>query len=482
MSKGLKIIRLQAENIKKIVAVEITPDGNMVHITGRNGAGKTSVLDSIWWALGGMSNVQSVPIRRGQKNAKVVLDLGEFVVTRTFRALEGGDVTSSIKVENKEGARFASPQKMLDKLLGKLSFDPLAFSRMDTKEQFQTLRNFVPDVDFDAIDAANRSDFEKRTTLNRRAKEARNAASQIIVLKGFVAGARIDESALVDKLEAAAGQNADIETRKANREKMAEKIKANREEAQRVAGDAEITATAYVTGEDGRNKEMVKQAKERAAEIIRDAEKRAEENFKKASALHDSTLKDSKEKASALTEEASSLEGKLAGAGPLPQPVDVSDLRQQIEKAKENNSQVDVMERRDGHAKTAGDLEGQAKALTEAMDKRKADRTEKIAAAKIPVEGISFGEGEVLLEGLPFDQASDAEQLRASIAIAMAMNPDLKVIRIRDGSLLDSTSLKMLSDIINKADFQVWIERADDSGKVGFVLEDGQIKNKVESK
>ena len=58
----MKIVSLQAENIKKLVAVEIKPDGNMVQITGKNGHGKTSVLDAIWWALAGLSNVQAVPI------------------------------------------------------------------------------------------------------------------------------------------------------------------------------------------------------------------------------------------------------------------------------------------------------------------------------------------------------------------------------------------------------------------------------------
>ena len=49
----MNIVKLRAENIKRIVAVEIEPDGALVQITGRNGAGKSSVLDAIWWALAG---------------------------------------------------------------------------------------------------------------------------------------------------------------------------------------------------------------------------------------------------------------------------------------------------------------------------------------------------------------------------------------------------------------------------------------------
>ncbi len=80
-----------------------------------------------------------------------------------------------------------------------------------------------------------------------------------------------------------------------------------------------------------------------------------------------------------------------------------------------------------------------------------------------------------MLNGVPLTQASDAEQLRASLAIAMALNPKLRVIRVRDGSLLDSNAMKIIAEMAETKDFQVWIERVDDSGKVGFVLEDGHV-------
>jgi len=110
------------------------------------------------------------------------------------------------------------------------------------------------------------------------------------------------------------------------------------------------------------------------------------------------------------------------------------------------------------------------------MAKQEEEKAAKIAAAKMPVPGLSFGDGMVVLNGVPFDQASDAEQLRTSIAIAMALNPKLRVIRVRDGSLLDEESMKLLEQMADSKDYQVWIERVDGSGKVGFVLEDGLVK------
>ena len=47
----MKIVELRAENVKRLKAVEITPDGTLQVIGGRNAQGKSSVLDAIWLAL-----------------------------------------------------------------------------------------------------------------------------------------------------------------------------------------------------------------------------------------------------------------------------------------------------------------------------------------------------------------------------------------------------------------------------------------------
>ena len=118
----MKIVKLEVENIKRVVKVDITPGGLMVLITGPNGAGKSSVLDAIWWALAGERSHQSAPIRTGEKTARVSLDLGDVAVTREWARRSESDgatstperVTTRLTVENADGSRFTSPQKMLD--------------------------------------------------------------------------------------------------------------------------------------------------------------------------------------------------------------------------------------------------------------------------------------------------------------------------------------------------------------------------------
>ena len=87
----MKILQLNAENVKRLTVVEISPTGDIVEIAGKNGNGKTSVLDSIYWALGGGKGVQAKPIRTGAETAKIKLQLGEketvsLIVERKFTA------------------------------------------------------------------------------------------------------------------------------------------------------------------------------------------------------------------------------------------------------------------------------------------------------------------------------------------------------------------------------------------------------------
>ena len=139
----MKIVKFQAEHFKRLKVVEISPSGDMITLAGKNGSGKSSVLDAIYAALGGRDAAPEVAIARGEESARIRLDLGELVVTRKFTARD-----TSFVVEAANGARFPSPQRMLDDLIGAIAFDPLRFVRLKPKEQMDELRKLVAfDVD-----------------------------------------------------------------------------------------------------------------------------------------------------------------------------------------------------------------------------------------------------------------------------------------------------------------------------------------------
>lgn len=83
----MRIIKLTAENVKRLKVVDITPKGDVVEITGPNESGKTSVLDSIWWAIAGERVIQSEPIRQGEEEARIRLDLGDIIVPSRRRTM-----------------------------------------------------------------------------------------------------------------------------------------------------------------------------------------------------------------------------------------------------------------------------------------------------------------------------------------------------------------------------------------------------------
>ena len=426
----MKIVNLQAENIKRLVAVEIAPDGNMVEITGRNGAGKTSVLDSIFWVLAGTKPHQSKPIRQGQTEARIRLDLGEIVVKRTFRDVGGGKVTTRVTVETPAGAKWGSPQTMLDDLLGTLTFDPLAFARMDATRQYDALKTLCG-LDLDALAAANRDDYRERTDWNRAAHERRAAAAQIGIPEDAPTEA-VDVAGLVAQISAGEETNRD-------RSAFLHDVARREERAATRDREAEVGAR-------------------RAAGLRREAD------------LLDVA-------AAAKSAEAEKERGFIREMGDPPEAFDPGPIQARIGDAQRINGLLAQREQRDRFLAEAAEAEKSAEALTKRMEERTAEAKAAVEAADMPVDGLSLDEGRVVYNDLPFDQASDAEQLRVSCAMAMRDNATLKVIRVRDGSLLDEDSLRVLGEMADAADYQVWIERVDTSGKVGFVIEDGMVKS-----
>lgn len=95
--------------------------------------------------------------------------------------------------------------------------------------------------------------------------------------------------------------------------------------------------------------------------------------------------------------------------------------------------------------------------------------------AAFPVEGVSFDKSGVTYHGIPTAQASRAEPLCVSVALGMPLHPTLRVMRIQDGSLLDSESLRLLTDLTTTHDMQYWMESVDESGKVGVYIEEGAV-------
>ncbi len=413
----MRIIRLQVENVKRLQAVDITPDGDLVVIAGPNGAGKTSVLDAIWLALGGAAAARGMPrpVRDGASRAKVTLDLGPMTVTRTWTA----DGKTSLKVESKDGARYSSPQTMLDALIGDLAFDPLAFAGQSEKDQIQSLISVI-DLPFDpaALDAERRELYEQRTIQGRRVTE----------LKGQLAGMP---------------EIVDVPKPVSTRELV---------DAMQQANDALVKRRRIERDRDGCIEELESLDREKAS--LRERVEWIEGEQVK------------------LRENLASNERALEGPEPDPSQFSV-----QLIEAEKTNALIREAEERE---KVAAQLQAQTAVvdeLTAKIEQLDATRRDGVAAAKMPVDGLGFSDEGVTYRGVPFTQCSTSEQLRVSVAMAMALNPKLRIIRITDGSLLDSQNLALVAEMASAHDYQIWVERVDESGQVGIYIEDGAVQS-----
>jgi DNA repair exonuclease SbcCD ATPase subunit len=395
----MKIIRLSAENIKRLKAVEITPDGTVQVITGRNAQGKTSVLDAIWLALGGGTASRGTvrPIRDGEDHATVTLDMGDLIVTRTWT----GDKTA-LTVKTADGAKYSSPQTVLDALVGRLSFDPLEFTRLSARDQQSALLDLVDlGVNLDELAQKRQAAYDLRTEVGRQGKAIGEIAKPVPA----------------PELE---GSASDLITK--------------------------IRDAQQVIRRQGEECRDVQVAEQEIADLRLDLKK---------------------------------WEGRLAERQALvvahvPEP-DVAAMEAELDALEETNRNVRANAEIAKVSARKAELLTQYETLTKTITKLDKTKADALATATFPVDGLGFDDDGVTYQGVPFSQASSAEQIRVSLAMAMALNPQLRVIRILDGSLLDAENLALIADMATAQDYQVWIERVADGSGVGVVIEDGSV-------
>ena len=417
---GQRIIKLQAENVKRIEAIEIEPSGALVVIGGENGAGKSSTLDAIEYALHGKGSHPAEPIRNGAEKARVVVEMEDYKVIRRFTK-KG----TQLVVEGKGGTIHKSPQKLLDKLAGDFCFDPLAFAQMEPRDQLGLMKRLVG-LDFTEVDVKRKELYGERTAVNREAKNLR-AQFEATPPEEGLPDEEISLTELVDEME---------RHREVNRK------------------NEEVRGGVTKLGEDLAN--------------ITEEEKGCQEQMR---AL--------KEKVKGITvrmfEIAKKYEEKSALADSL-EDLDLEEIKARGRDAEDVNDRIRERRRILGLKNQAEDKEAEADAFSARIKAIDNDKESDLAGANFPVEGLGFSEDGVTFNGLPLEQASSAERLRISVALGIQLNPDFKVMLIRDGSLLDENNLKMVAEMAEAADAQVWLERVSEGPECQIVIEDGRVK------
>lgn len=157
-------------------------------------------------------------------------------------------------------------------------------------------------------------------------------------------------------------------------------------------------------------------------------------------------------------------------------PPDVAALREQVRNADEVNQRVRAKSDRAAQIGLVAKSADAVQKLNAEIDLVDAQRTSLLSVAKFPVPGLSVDGDSPTYKGLPLAQASGAEQLRVSLAIASALNAKLRVALVRDGSLLDEDGLATVATWAEEQGLQVLLERVAKKGEtVGIVIEDGAV-------
>lgn len=425
------IVSLVVENVKRLSAVEIQPNGSpVVVIAGQNEAGKSSVLDAIEMVLGGKDRIQTQPVRRGQQKARIVADLGDIIVTRRFTA-DGG---TSLVVTNREGAKYGSPQAILDGLVGKLTFDPLAFAqaaKSDPKQAAATLR-ILAGIDTADLDVERKRIFDERTLVNRDCTQAEGALAK---LPPAHEGVGTDPKSVDD-----------LQRRIADADKKAARAEAH----DRAIQDAIRTRDRAIE----KREDIAAQITELQARLAK------LETDHEAAAM-----------AATMAEEA--LSAKQAETAPI--MPDREKLRAEFADIATYNEKVAANRRRAELAQSLAERKRAADALTQQLDRIDQAKADLLAHATFPVEGLGLDEAGVTWEGLPFTQASTAVKTRVSVAIGAALNPKLKVLLVRNGNDLDEQSLALLEAAAAERGLQIWLERIAGGGQTTVVIADGAV-------
>lgn len=434
------ITRARAENIMRLFVVEMADDGSPVwSIGGDNENGKTSFITAIIMALGGAKRFPEKPLRLGETKGQVDLELtaktGEVLIVclKLKGPGDGSYEVAKLEVSEKRNGRVSTmkgPQAMLDALCGALMFDPLEFTRKKPKEQVEILKSLVG-IDTEELDVQEKALFDQRTAVNRDLKHAEaqwaaatsypDAPKEPVSMSDLVA-----ELSGIQEWNAAGGRfrmAADDASRKV-RDLTEKSANQSAEIAKRERQLADVKADRAET--------------DKKLESARDWECTAKEN----AACH----------------------------------VDKSTeaVRQKMQQVEATNAQVRANAEEARLRKERDAALAESQRLTDEINAVREKRTQLMADAKWPVPGMAFDDNGVTLNGLPFKQASSAVQLRTSVQMGFAANPDLKTAIIRDGSLVAATQLRLVTEEVRAAGGQLIIEKVSAAEDVSLVITDGR--------
>lgn len=431
MANPVKIDALEVENVKRVKAVAMEPakDGLTV-IGGRNGQGKTSVIDAIAWALGGERFRPANPKREGaagDARLKVVLDNG-IVVERKGK-------NGALKVSDPAGRKAG--QKLLDTFVETLALDLPRFLNASDKERAEALLGILGIGDELAMLDKELATLENQRLLVGQQARAKRGHADSMPFFADAPDAPVSAAELI---------------------RQQQEILARNGENHRKREQAKTLEARLAAQEEARNLEQER--------LNRLAEQVAE----------------SQQKVSRMSDECMRLRGELAQAAKTAEQLQdesTAEVEASIAAIEETNAKVrDNQARREAEA-DADELEDQYKDMGRQVDDARKKRMALLDGADLPVEGLGVEDGRLTYNGQPWGNMSGSEQLRVATAVVRRLKPECGFVLVDKLEQMDPETLAEFAAWAADEGLQVIGTRVGTGDECSIVIEDGYAAGSV---
>ena len=408
---SMKINKLEIENVKRVKAVKMEPSANgLTIIGGKNGEGKTSVLDAIAWALGGNSFRPSAPERDGSAVPPYL-----HIVMNNGLVIERKGKNSDLKVTDPSGKKAG--QQLLDSFVEKLALDLPKFMEANDKEKAQTLLNIIGvGPQLAELELKEKSLYQERLTVGRIADQKKKYADE----QTYYPDAPKEPVSAADLIK----EQQDILSRNA--------------ENQRIRDNAELIERKCAL----------------AWQKIRDLSARLEEAKNEYNELEE--MKDS-----AFAEADGLEDGSTA------------ELEASIANIDEINRMVRANLDKDKAEDDAREYAERYESLTADIEEVRAEKNALLNDAELPLPELTVNEGRLLYKGQQWDNMSGAEQLKVATAIVRKLNPECGFVLIDKLEQMDQDTLAEFGTWLEEEGLQVIATRVSTGEECSIIIQDG---------
>jgi hypothetical protein len=421
---SVKITALEAENVKRIKAVALTPSPTgLTLVGGNNNQGKTSVLDALAWALGGDRFRPDAAQRDGAiapAHLKVTLSNGVVVERKGKNA--------SLTVTDPTGRR--SGQQLLNAFVEPLALDLPRFMDASDKEKADILLRIIGvGAELHTRDLEIKGLYDKRTFTGQLAAQKKHFAEEMISYPEAP-----DEPVSASEL---IRQQQDILARNGENQRLRAQYAELEQQVQQCVDE-------------------LKRTRERIATL----QQLADELDAKHTKLFNQR-ETARKTVSQLQDEST------------------AELEASIRDIEETNRKVRANLEKSRAEDEAAQYASEYDRLTESIQQKRAERMALLNGADLPLPGLSVEDGVLTYKGKHWRDISGSDQLRVAAAIVRRLNPDCGFVLLDKLEQMDMTTLQEFSAWLEAEGLQAIATRVSTGSECQIIIEDGMVKDAV---